>query len=294
SGFIRNFLGDGTQLLTSFGRYMDDDKEYVHGLFVGGGLPPSVMGGDNVFMDETGMAYFDRRRWYHIWCNVNEGIVSAVARQPVPPSQWQFLGSKVINKSSKRLAITSSHQVTIDGVPLRIDRYVYLKAGDTFFVLTIKITNIGSAPAAYLYLYGDEPWVGNYGSSAGDVGWVSDHLVNYEAVIDSSKYSYAGIYHYGNSAIGEAHDYTRMADFLEWFGTDKPLAYFSNDTGVVNDTSGTKVPLSSNTRFIGLIWGPRQLAPGETASYTLAVGMAGHDAARDFPVKPPVNLDFVP
>ena len=34
SGYVRNFLPDGKQLLTFFGRYQGDDKEYVHGLFV--------------------------------------------------------------------------------------------------------------------------------------------------------------------------------------------------------------------------------------------------------------------
>lgn len=293
SGFVRNFLGDGTQVLTCFGRYMGDDKEYVHGLFVGGGLPASVTGGDNVFMDETGMAYYDRTRWYHVWCNVNEGIISGTG-QPLAPSNWKFLGSKVIDESSKTLAIASHHEVDLDGVPLRIERHVYLNAGDTYFVLTIKVTNIGTAPARYTYLYGDEPWVGNYGSSRGNVGWVKDRLIEYETRLDSTKYSYAGFYDYGNSAAGEEHNFTGTANFIEWFGGDRPMVYFSNDSGVLNDTSGKKIPLSSNTRFIGLVWGPRLLAPQQSNYYTLAVGMAGHDPRTGFPVKPEVKIDHIP
>ncbi len=293
SGFIRNFLGDGTQILTCFGRYMDDDKVYVHGLFVGGGLPASVTGGDNVFMDETGMAYYDRTRWHHVWCNVNEGIISGTG-QPFPPSSWKFLGSKVIDESVKTLAIASHHEVEVDGVPLRIDRHVYLNAGDTYFVLTIKVTNIGTAPATYTYLYGDEPWVGNYGTSRGNVGWVKDRLIEYETRLDSTKYSYAGFYDYGNSAAGEEHHFTGTANFIEWFGSDRPMVYFSNDTGILNDTSGKKVPLASDTRFIGLVWGPRVLAPQQSNVYTLAVGMAGHDPRTGFPVKPKVKINHIP
>ncbi len=291
SGFIRNFLRNGTQLLTCFGRFLGDDNENVHGLFVGGGLPASVTGGDNVFMDETGMAYFDGRRWYHVWCNVNEGLISAITHKPLPPSQWRFLGSKVLDESNKSLVISSSHEALLDGTPLRIDRYVYLNAGDTYFVLTIKITNTGHAPARYIYVYGDEPWVGNYGTSAGNVGWVKDRLIEYETEVDSSRYSYAGIFDYGNDAIGEGHDFTMTANFIEWFGAEKPSVYFSNDSGVLNDASGLKIPLSSNSRFIGLEWGPRLLMPQQTVYYTLAVGMAGHDPKTGFPVKPEVHIN---
>lgn len=295
SGFFRNFLPDGTQTLNCFGRYMDDDKEYVHGLFVGGGLPASIIGGDNVFMNETGMAYFDGTRWYHVWCNVNEALASAATGEPIYPSHWKFLGSRVLDESTKSVVIFSSHEAEVDGVPLRIDRYVYLNAGDTYFVLEIKITNIGATPARYLYLYGDEPWVGNYGSSKGNVGWAKDRLFKYETAVDSKKYSYAGFFDYGNDAAGESHSYTGTADFIEWFGNDRPIVYFSNASGELQDLSGAKkIPLQSDTRFLGLQWGPRALNPGESAFYTLAIGMAGHDPKTGFPVKPEIKVNFTP
>jgi hypothetical protein len=240
------------------------------------------------------MAYYDRTRWYHVWCNVNEGIVSAATNQAITPSGWKFLGSRVLNESSKSLVISSNHEVTVDGVPLRIDRYMYLKAGDTHFVLTIKITNVGTAPTAYLYLYGDEPWVGNYGSSRGNVGWLKDQLVKYETKVDSTRHSYAGFYDYGNDAAGEEHRYTGTANFIEWFGSDRPMVYFANEAGHVNNAADTKVPLASNARFLGLVWGPQVLAPRQTVSYTLAVGMAGHDPKSGFPVKPEIRMDSVP
>ena len=288
SGFIRNFLPNGEQILTCFGRFVGDDKKNVHGLFVGGGLPSSVTGGDNVFMDETGMAYFDRRRWYHVWCNVNEGIISPLDHKPYPPSRWRFLGSKVLDESDKSLVISSSHELTLDGAPLHIDRYVYLNAGDTYFVLTIKITNIGAVPARYIYVYGDEPWVGNYGSSAGDVGWVKDGVVNREAEVDTGKYTFAGMFDYGNSEIGEGHGFSGTANFIEWLGAERPMVYFANHEGA--HTPGA--PLASEERLIGLQWGARPLNPGEERTYLMAIGMAGHDPQTGFPVKPEIRMAF--
>jgi hypothetical protein len=290
SGFFRNFLGDGSQILTCFGRYHDDDHLPVHGLFVGGGLPPSVIGGDNAYMDETGMAYFDGNRWYHLWCNVNEGIISGKG-EVLPPPRWRFLGSRVIDNSTKTVVVASSHEVEVDGVPLRIDRYVYLNAGDTYFVLQIKVTNIGDSPARYHYLYGDEPWVGNYGSSRGNVGWVRDSFVKYATTVDTTRYSWAGFYDFGNEAAGEEHQYTGKADFIEWFGANRPVVYFSNASGDIEDVDGSKrIPLKSDTRFLGLQWEGQLLNPRQSATYTLAVGMAGHDPRTGFPVKPEVKF----
>jgi hypothetical protein len=290
SGFIRNFFPGGRQLLTCFGRYLDDDKEQVHGLFVGGGLPASVLGNDNVYMDETGMAYFDGTRWYHLWCNVNEGIISGMG-EVLLPSRWKFLGSRVIDESDSTAAFASSHEVAVDGVPLRIDRYVYLNAGDTYFILEIKVTNIGNAPAHYNYLYGDEPWVGNYGSSRGNVGWVADGFVKYATTVDATRYSWAGFYDYGNDAAGEEHRFTGAADFIQWFGNNRPMVYFSNEEGNVEDENGAKkIPLASDTRFIGLQWNDQRLDPQQSTTYTLAVGMAGHDPLTGFPVKPEIML----
>lgn len=290
SGFVRNFLPGGEQMFTSFGRFMADDGRYVQGLFVGGGLPASILGSDNSFMNSTGMSWYDGTRWYHIWCNVNEGLIAQKSRENVPPSQWRFLGSRIIDTSDRSLVLASSHLAEVDDVPLQVDRYVYVGAGDTFFVLTVKITNIGTSPASYYYVYGDEPWAGNYGTAKGNVGWTSDGIIEFETTIDSKRLSYAGMFDYGNSAVGEGHNYTLTANFIEWFGNDRPEVYFANDCNGVAD-SGKKIPLSSETRFIGLQWGPRQLMPRQSSTYVLAVGMAGHDPRTGFPIVPHIRLD---
>ena len=290
SGFFRNFFPDGTQLLTCFGRFEDSKtKEHVQGLFVGGGLPASVIGRIDWAMNETGMAYYDGRRWYHIWCNVNEGIYT-IKNFKMIDVHWNFLGSNVIDESASSVVISSSHQLADAGTPLRMDRFVYINAGEPYFFLTIKFTNTGQIPAEFIYTYGDEPWVGNYGSSKGNVGWVKDQIINFEKKIDSSKYSYAGYYHYGNDAIGEGHDFTHTANFIEWFGKHKPDVYFANAGGDLKDTTGKlKIPLSSNERFIGLEWKPQRLNPGQSISYNLAIGMAGYDPITNLPVKPAVK-----
>jgi len=292
-GYVRNFLPGGKELVTCFSRFDDVDKQ-EHGLFVGGGLPASVRVDSALKLNETGMAYFDGKTWHHVWCSVNEGLASCISAQKVPSFKWKFLGSKVLQSTSRSLSIRSSHEVVMDGVPLGIDRYAYFNAGETFFVLSVIIKNTGKSPVSYYYCYGDEPWVGSYGTSAGNVGWVKDRVMDYVGWVDTSKYDFAGMYDCGNDAIGEGHDFSMTADFIEWLGNNRPeQAYFSN---APNDfpKEGMKEPLSSNQRYIGIQWGPRILRPGQTERYSMAIGMAGHDPKTGFPVKPDINLKNTP
>lgn len=284
NGMISSYFSDGTALVTYLGRYLDDDKE-VHGLFVGGGQPETVESNVNYNMNNSGMTYFDGKRWYHIWCSVNEGIGSAISGKSLTPAQWEFIGSGVESRSKDGVVISSSHKSVIDGVPVRIDRKMHFTAGQTYFNLEIKLTNIGTTPIVYSYLYGDEPWVGYYGTSLGDVGWVKDRIVSYEEMIDTTKYSFIGMADIGNRVIGEKPVYTNLANFLEWSGPERPLyAYFTNDQNHMPET-GKKVPLESNVRFLGFIW-QRRLAPSETSAIRLSVGMAQFNPKTGIPEKP--------
>jgi hypothetical protein len=44
----------------------------------------------------------------------------------------------------------------------RVARFV---AGRPYFLLGVTPENVGSVPARYTFLYGDEPWVGNFGEA---------------------------------------------------------------------------------------------------------------------------------
>lgn len=292
-GFIRNYLPGGKQLLTSFSRFIDDGGKETSGLFVGGGLPANVLEDNIVKMNETGMAYYDGSRWFHVWCNVNE-VISNSRLETVFPSAWKFLGSRVLHHNIEDLILESNHEIIIDGVPLRMNRTALFKAGETYFILSIRISNAGNRPTTYYYLYGDEPWLGNYGTSGGNVGWAEDGIYQYKGRLNTKKLHYAGLFDFGNDAIGEGHDFTFTADFIAWFGDVEPSVFFSNGPYDLLQPNEKRVPLSSNTRFMGIQWGPRTLQPGQIEEYTLAIGMAGRDPKTGFPVMPKIDLKNFP
>jgi len=292
-GFIRNIWPDGSKLVINLGRFRDSNGKYPSGIFIGGGLPPSDPDYRYLNSEETGMTYFDGRRWYHVWCNANEGLVSPFQPMiPSYPSDWAFKGSWVRENNGKDITIESKHRLKLNGVPLDATRMLFYSAGNSYVILVTEFTNRGTVAVPLQYMYGDEPWVGNFGSSAGDVGWMDRELILTERQIDTKKHAYFGMFDYGNELAGEDHNFTGIANFIEWPRDERPdKAYISNFSGgVINPDKA--VPLVSRTnRFIGLQYGPLMLKPGESFTFTIAVGMAGRDPKTGFPVKPKTGLN---
>jgi hypothetical protein len=292
-GFIRNNWSDGRKLVINLGRFRETNGKYPSGLFIGGGLPPSDPDYRFLNNDATGMTYFNGLRWFHVWCNVNEGIVSPSAPfQPSYPADWQFRGSWIREDKGTDLTIESSHTLTLTGVPLDFNRMLFYTIGNKYVILATKITNRGTVPVSMQYLYGDEPWVGNFGSSAGDVGWDAKGLLLSEHELDTKRSSFIGMFDYGNQLAGETHTFTGIANFIEWDHAEPPdKAYVSNFSG--GTMQGPKpMPLVSTTnRFIGLQWGPRTLNPGESFNFTIAVGMADNDTKTGMPKPPKTELN---
>lgn len=292
-GFIRNSWRDGRKLVINLGRFRESNGKYPSGLFIGGGLPPSDP--DYQFMNNeaTGMTYFNGLRWFHVWCNANEGIVSPSAPFLTSyPSDWKFKGSWVRENDGSNLTIESRHSLVLAGVPLDLNRILFYSAGNKYVILATEITNRGTTPAAIQYQYGDEPWVGNFGSSAGDVGWMEHELLLAEREVNVQRDTFIGMFDNGNPLAGETHFFSGIANFIEWDRNTRPdRAYVSNFSG--GTTHGPRpMPLVSPTnRFIGMQWGPRTLPPGESFSFTIAVGMADNDPKTGMPVKPETGLN---
>lgn len=294
SGFVRSFAADGTEFLTCLSRYLDSGGEETQGLFVGGGLPFDLEKDRRVSMNETGMAFFDGKYWHHIWCNVNEAISPwSNPAAVMPPSALKYRGSRILESTPQRLVLSSSHWFELDGVPVSMDRFMVFRPGTRYVTLVIRMTNIGKQPTGYYYVYGDEPWVGNYGSAEGNVGWVVDGLVPYEGTIDPERYGWTGYVDHGNEAAGETHDRSGLANFIEWKGPLVPdTVYFSNRIGSFSDSSA-RIPLSHpQDRVIFLQWGPRLMAPGQSDTIVLSIGMADREPNTGFPLKPDTSFDL--
>jgi hypothetical protein len=295
-GYIHSTRTDGTEFVICLSRFLDSSGKMPRGLFIGGELPPTFYGKDGLSLNETGMALQQGNRWYHIWCNANEGIAGGNSpKNMIFPSEWEFLGSKVLFVTQDEIALKSSHRTELDGVPVSIDRYLFFNANNRFLTLSINIKNIGDRPTGYYYVYGDEPWLGDYGTSKGNVGWAKDKLYYYAGIVDPVAHSTAGMADLGNpiSPFEQGRDFSGLANFISWIGMVRPsLVYFANKEGDPHEEK-ERVPLDSpNNRVIFCQWGPVKLLPQESTTITLAIGMAERDKKTGIPVQPELKLDW--
>lgn len=286
-GTVKDFRPDGTAISVAFSRNTELDGSSPKGLFVGGDLP-FADSFRSARMNTSGVGYYDGKDWYHIWCTGNEGFSLSGSNNTVNPTMWEYKGTKVLKQSEDEIIIESHHLKTIDGIPVAMTRRATFGAGRDYFVLNVMFTNNGGKPISFGYSYGDEPWIGSFGGSRGDVGWYEGGLVKTEAAISPQKYRYAGYWDFGNELAGEKHDYTGYANFIEWNAASTPsYVYFSNS---FEHCCGQSKPLDSeDNRVIELLWLNQPLQPGASRNYTLAIGMARLDAVRGSP-KVPDNI----
>lgn len=275
-GLVRNRLANGGELVTLLGRYEDSDGGHPRGLFVGGAAPE--VSRDLAHQDQSGMALREPGGWVHVWCSVNEAVVDmdGPGFVMVYPGSFRFLGSRILVQDARRVVLESNHEVTLRRGRLRMDRFAYFAAGEPFFKLGIRLTALGPAAVTYSYLYGDEPWVGRFGTAEGNVGWVEGAVIPTEGKVDLARHGWAGIVD-----IKSSH-----ANYIEWLGDDPPDdVYVSNRPGQFADAA-LQVPLTSNEIFIGLQWLGRRLAPGEGRTMRLAIGLADKDPDTGRPRRP--------
>jgi hypothetical protein len=286
-GEIKQFRTDGSMLSVCFSRSTDILGQ-PKGLFLGGDLPYGDKSRDPDH-DTSGFSYFDGEDWHHIWCASNEAFKLVGLERNFTPSDWEFIGSKVLKNTNDEIIVQSSHELDVNGNSILMRRIVSFRAGEDYYVLKIKLTNSGPKPITYGYSWGDEPWLDRYGDSTGDIGWYDGGLIKTEHLISPTKHKYAGFWDYGNELAGEDHNYSGYANFVEWFSTTPSLVFFSN---AIDKCCDETAPLSSKTdRVMNIVWLNQILMSKESKTYTLAIGMAKPDPETGMPVKPDTAID---
>jgi len=265
-GIVKQFHPDGSRLELSLARY-EDPEAHPRGVVIGGDFPVGDVGTDEN-REGGGMALFDGNRWIHLWCSANEGIAVSGGGAVHEPHTWKYLSGRVVKTSSQEVIVESVHEVSLQGIPLRITRRLDMKAQDDFATLFMRVANQGDRQILYDYAYGDEPWVGQFGTSAGDVGWYEHGLVTREAHLTPRPADLIGFVDRGNSYAGETQDYSGYANFIQWLRPIPTEVYFSNSFYSV----GARLLDSKDNRLLNIVWKNQYLGPGESKNYVLRVG----------------------
>ncbi|MGE5892920.1 MAG: hypothetical protein ACM34I_02580 [bacterium] len=263
-GVIKEFRPDGTRLEIALSRY-DHEEASPAGIVIGGEFP---IGDSAMVREGGGMAYFNGEKWIHLWCTANEGIALAGGGTVYEPQKWNYASGRIIKGTFNEVILESEHTVSPGGEPLHITRRLDLKAGDNFATLMIRITNTGKRAISYDYAYGDEPWIGIFGSSEGEVGWTRDGLITHETFINPLKYSLIGYADVGNKEAGENDRYSGYANFIQWIDTVPSQVYVSNTFYEV----GNRILDSRDNRVLNVVWKNQFLPPGTSKTYKLRIG----------------------
>jgi hypothetical protein len=289
-GIIKEIRPDGSKFIVVLSRYYDDVNVTPNGLFIGGDLP---YGDFDRWLDRsgnnTGIAYYNGDRWYHIWCSINEGLSINGIEKIFYPRDWYYEGSRVVKKGNE-IILESYHTLSpiINGVKAKLfmKRTLFKRIQENYVFLKIDIKNTGTLPLSYNFAFGDEPWVGDFGDSRGDIGWYSNGVFKKEGFLSPKIYRYAGFWDAGNDLAGEKGPYSKYANFIEWLNNSPNYVYFSNRFEEVKES---KILDSWFNRIINLLWVDQKLMPGESKTYELALGMAMSNPLNGFPLKPHVK-----
>ena len=263
-GLIKEFRPDGTRLEIALSRHTEREGEPA-GVIIGGDFPP---GDSGMQREGGGMAVFDGSRWIHIWCTANEGIAVSRGGAVYEPHKWNYITSRVVKKDDREVIIESTHDVSLNSDPVLITRRLSHHAGDDFVTLMIRIANAGERAIFYDYAYGDEPWLGRFGSSEGEVGWDEGGLISREQYIDPSRSSFAGFADVGNREAGEPRGYSGYANYIQWSGVRPTMVYISNDFYSVRN----RLLDSRDNRILNIVWKDQYLVPGQDMTYFLKIG----------------------
>lgn len=292
NGVIKEYRPDGTRFLITFSRYSETEGR-PRGLFIGGDLP---YGDVERWLDRsrnnTGIAYYDGEKWHHIWCSINEAMtIKGYDDISIGPWRWRYLGSRILKSTVSEVILESLHELYLmretKPVHLMMKRIFSKRAGADYILLRVELTNLGYFPVHFNYSFGDEPWVGEFGNSLGDVGWTSGKVYRFEGYVSPTKNRFAGIWDYGNDEAGEPHRFSNFANFIEWIDNPPTVVYFSNSFTEVDEN---RLLNSFDNRVLNLVWLYQSLMPGETKTYTLSLGMAKPEPVTGLPLKPDVIL----
>lgn len=308
-GVIKEYRPDGTKFLAVFGQCEKDrdnpDGSIVKGLFIGGDLH---YGDVDYYRDGKrnagGMAYYDGSRWNHLWSAAKEtvkvGSLAEFGRRnysiTVSPWNWEYLGGSLLRQDSSKVIIESRHRMIArasDGTPLELTmkRTVLKSEGEDYVVFRVEFINTGGEPLLFSYTFAETPWIGDYGTSAGDVGWTAEGSVKMEAPVFTARHTFAGFWDIGNPEVFEKGPFTGAANFIDWSQNPPVSVYFSNKQEFdYHSLYYKQMPLAGeDTRGIYLLWNDETLYQGGSKKFVYAVGMAKAPDMKGLPAAPKID-----
>jgi hypothetical protein len=300
-GDVRQHFADGSIIRTCFHcRY----KHYTGGLVIGN-------------LSGSGSALYPKRpirgfRRINIFCAQDESIWDRKQRAEYsygwsenflpkdgakrPPrsrasgaKRLTYRRGRVLEQSEARLVLQSENS----GGCYKVTKVAHTERGARWWIIATRITNSCAHPIDFDLYTGDDPWLGTYKSSDGDVGWTPAGIIRHETALGPGAFTVGGFYDLGNSALGQRQQrFSNQANFIA-LDPATPLpdgAYFANRFAHHAREVDPKQALHNKTlTALNLAWKGRRLAPREGFTFAFALGLARTSTPGATPRAPAIS-----
>lgn len=284
-GEVRHFFANGDRARTCFHCGYNG---YTGGLVVGN-------------LNDSGFAFVPRTpvrgyRSINVFCATDESIwdLDQAAEYTYGWSEnfgrgddglrLGYVKGRVLEAGPERVVLESENA----GGCYRVTKVASTRADAPWWIIATAVTNTCAHPVHFDFFTGDDPWLGLYRSSDGDVGWTPSGLLERETEI--APFTEGGIYDQGNRAMGQTPEpFSNQANFFMIDpGTPLPdRAFLANRFAHVRGEIDLQHVLTNDKMIaLNLGWTHQTLAPGATLTVALAMGLAKTGAPGQVPSVP--------
>ncbi len=185
-----------------------------------------------------------------------------------------YVSGEILESTRERVALWSVNR----GGCYEFEKLAVTQAGERFWVIGTRITNRCPYPVSFDFFSGDDPWLGTYRSSDGDVGWTPTGLVRTETSFELGEFTAGGLFDLGNLALGQAEgSFSNQANFIA-LDPGLPLpdqAHFANRFAHHHLEIDPRRPLDNQTlTALNLGWTEQSLPPEASFEVAYALGLA--------------------
>ena len=201
----------------------------------------------------------------------------------------EYVRGQVVERDDSHVVLSSENA----GGCYQVNKIALTRAEWRYWIIATRIKNRCDHPVSFHFHSGDDPWLGMYASSDGDVGWTPTELIRSEKGFFAGEFTAGGLYDLGNSELGQtAGGFSNQANF---FALDPSLPLpdftafanrFAHDSGEVDE--GKPLDNQSMTA-LNMGWRSRTLAPGASMVMTVALGLATTGEPGSLPQLPSID-----
>ena len=204
----------------------------------------------------------------------------------------EYLGGEIVSDGSVGDLVLRS----VNGAGCwQVSRYLLWPRGTDYVVISSAIENTCKDRRIISFWTGEDPWIGRYRTSEGDVGWYSGGIVKTELALEGSQFRWGGMYDLGNDLTGE--DSSRFSNVANFHAVDPSLpapsvAFFANRFAHAAEDIEPGRPLDNKSlTAFNLGWTKIALAAGDDVRFRYAFGRALTFAPGDQPRPPKIPAE---